>query len=272
MATNAPLSAVQGMAPTTTSPPPDPQQQTSQQPNGMPPSPPATPHPDLQRPPVPAGSLVMTQEQYNRFLSRDAELTEIEAEVERQEAEARQEEFRRQAGTDPQAAIDATRDWYEQRLQEQQARADRVESERLNERLTATLAQAIQGVGFAGASEEQRRYAAEDFVANISQHFEARRNPANGEIDIREKVSGRPAIEAIRERLTSPRYAHFLAPTSRGGSGTDGSRSFVLPEQPGQLSDFQKQQADFIRLRRSGGFNGQWPAFGLVPGQIPPTS
>ena len=65
-------------------------------------------------------------------------------------------------------------------------------------------------------------------------------------------------IEVLRERLSTPQFAIFFAPSSRGGSGSDGSRppANPLPSQPGSLeaivSDWRNRQT-------------QYQAFGLRP-------
>ena len=91
----------------------------------------------------------------------------------------------------------------------------------------------------------------------LQDDFETTRD-ASGALVVREKVSGRPAAEVLRERLDSPQFAIFFAPSSRGGSGTDGTRppASLQPTQPGSLdaivADWRNRQT-------------QYQSFGLRP-------
>ena len=91
----------------------------------------------------------------------------------------------------------------------------------------------------------------------IQDEFETVRD-ASGVLVVRDRASGRPAAEAIRERLDSPQYAIFFAPSSRGGSGSDGTRPPASPHslQPGSLESIASQWRD----RQT-----QYKAIGLHP-------
>ena len=249
-----PLGAPQGMPATAAAP-------TSPLP-GQPLAP--SPHPDLQKPPVPAGSVAVNRDELDQLRMSQTRLAEIEA-AQRAAAETEQQRrFQQTARENPIEALDAQRNHFEGLLQAERARVAQVETERLNERLEATLNGSIAGLSLVGDTHEERSETARMLLAELRTGFEPVRTP-DGRIEVREKVSGRPATDVLRERLASKRYALFLAPSSRGGSGSDGTRSLAQPAQPpSQLTDFQRQQAQYIQSRQ-GGFGGQYPGQGLRP-------
>ena len=249
-----PLGAPQGMPATAAAP-------TSPLP-GQPLAP--SPHPDLQKPPVPAGSVAVNRDELDQLRMSQARLAEIEALAQQQEIEEMQAKFGKLATDDPQRAIIEQREYWEKEANKLKGEKAELETRWLGEKCNYTINSALAGVAFAGDTPEERAEAAQDLRELIAKDFHAVRN-ALGEIEVREKVSGRPAAEVLHERLAGRRYARFLAPSSRGGSGSDGTRSLAQPAQPpSQLTDFQRQQAQYIQSRQ-GGFGGQYPGQGLRP-------
>ncbi|MDG3005509.1 hypothetical protein [Paludisphaera mucosa] len=154
-------------------------------------------------------------------------------------------------------ALDQQRRAWEQKHAEAVSRYTLLEQQVFGERKAAAIAEAIQGRAFVGETAEQRSAAAAMVRRLLQDEFETIRE-ASGALTVRERSSCRPAAEALRERLDSPQFAIFFAPTSRGGAGGDASRPYVAPRgaQPGSLEAIVNQWRD----RQS-----QYQSFGLHP-------
>lgn len=154
-------------------------------------------------------------------------------------------------------ALAQQRSAWEQKHAEALSRYTQLEQQVFTERKNAAISEAFHGRSFVGDSPEQRAATAAMVRRLLQDDFEAARD-ASGALAVRDKVSGRPAADVLRERLNTPQYAIFFAPSSRGGSGSDGSRppANPLPSQPGSLeaivSDWRNRQ-------------NQYQAFGLRP-------
>jgi len=154
-------------------------------------------------------------------------------------------------------ALDQQRRSWEQKHAEAVSRYTLLEQQVFGERKSAAIAEALQGRAFVGESPEQKAAAAAMVRRLLQDEFETVRE-ASGALTVRERATGRPAAEALRERLDSPTFAIFFAPTSRGGAGGDASRPYVAPRgaQPGSLEAIVGQWRD----RQS-----QFQSFGLHP-------
>ena len=156
-------------------------------------------------------------------------------------------------------ALAQQRKAWEQKHAEALSRYTQLEQQVHAERTNTAIAEAFHGRTFVGETPEQRAATAAMVRRLLQDDFETTRD-ASGALVVREKVSGRPAAEVLRERLDSPQFAIFFAPSSRGGSGTDGTRppANLQPTQPGSLDAIV---ADW-RNRQS-----QYQSFGLRPRQ-----
>ena len=154
-------------------------------------------------------------------------------------------------------ALDQQRRAWEQKHAEALSRYTLLEQQVFGERKAAAIAEALQGRAFVGESPEQRTAAAAMVRRLLQDEFETVRE-ASGSLTVRERSSGRPALEALRERLDSPSFAIFFAPTSRGGAGGDASRPYTAPRgaQPGSLEAIVGQWKDR---------QNQYQSFGLHP-------
>jgi hypothetical protein len=56
----------------------------------------------------------------------------------------------------------------------------------------------------------------------------------SGSVALRDRVSGRPAIDVLREQLDSPAFAHFFRASSQSGIGASGSLHNPAPNTPPQ--------------------------------------
>ncbi|AMV37357.1 hypothetical protein VT85_07980 [Planctomyces sp. SH-PL62] len=154
-------------------------------------------------------------------------------------------------------ALDQQRKSWEQKHAEAVSRYTLLEQQVFGERKAAAITEACQGRAFVGETAEQRSAAAAMVRRLLQDEFETVRE-ASGALTVRERASGRPASEALRERLESPQFAIFFAPTSRGGAGGDASRPYVAPRgaQPGSLEAIVNQWKDR---------QNQYQSFGLHP-------
>jgi hypothetical protein len=154
-------------------------------------------------------------------------------------------------------ALAQQRSAWEQKHAEALSRHTQLEQQVYSERKNAVISEAFSGLAFVGDTPEQRAGTAAMVRRLLQDDFETTRD-ACASLVVRDKVSGRPAPEVLRERLSTPQFAIFFARSSRGGSGSDGSRppANPLPSQPGSLeaivSNWRNRQT-------------QYQAFGLRP-------
>jgi hypothetical protein len=154
-------------------------------------------------------------------------------------------------------ALGQQRKAWEQKHAEALSRYAQLEQQVHAERKSAAIAEALQGRAFLGETAEQRGATAAMVRRLLEDEFETTRD-TSGALVVREKVSGRPAVEALRQRLESPEFAIFFAPASRGGAGSDGTRlpAGPGPHKPGSLesivAEWRNKQA-------------QYQSFGLHP-------
>lgn len=186
---------------------------------------------DFTRPPVgaPGGppippTVPLTVEEYQRLRGVERQLSEFQA------AQAKALEEKEQARLQVMAekgkvqeAFEESRKSWEAKLAEQSAKHAALEELIGNERKAATIAEAFHGREFLGETPEQRASTAAMVRRLLQDEFEVGRD-ASGVFVVRDKASGRPAAEVIRERLDSPQFALFFRPSTSGGSGTDGTR------------------------------------------------
>lgn len=149
-------------------------------------------------------------------------------------------------------AFDEHRKLYATKEQEAQQRYAALAESYNGEKINAELATATSGVRF--ASDEAARV----FRASVRDLLTVVENPDGSKVVV-DRVGRRPAADVIRERLSDPSLAFYLAPsTTRGGAGTDGTRPPANEPHaaPGSLdaiaAEYQARQ-------------GQYPAFGLAP-------
>lgn len=194
------------------------------------------PNPAFQQPPTgaPGGppippTIPLTVEEYQRLRGLESQLGELQK-AQAAALEAKQAEVIQALAEKGkvQEALEEQRKQWEAKYGETAAKLTQFEQQVFAERKDATLANAFQGIPFAGATPEDRSNTAAMVRRLLQDDFETARD-ASGSLVVRDKVSGRPAADVIRERLASPQYAIFLAPTTRGGAGGDGTRTTADP-------------------------------------------
>jgi hypothetical protein len=235
------------------------------------------PHPDFARPPLPpsggpgvaggpalppsggpAPTIPLTVDEYQRLRSLERQLDEFQK-MQQSALEAKEAERLRALAEKGQIeeALAQQRKAWEQRHAEAVSRYSHLEQQIQAERKNTAIAEAFHARSFVGETPEQKAATAAMVRRLLHDDFETTHD-ASGALVVREKVSGRPAAEVLRERLDSPQFAIFFAPSSRGGSGSDGTRPPANPQstQPGSLdaivSDWRNRQT-------------QYQSFGLHP-------
>lgn len=197
-------------------------------------------------------------EESQRLRAMEAQLRDLQRQQEAALDQKEQERLRALAekGQIEEALEQQRRSW-ERKHAEAVSRFTLLEQQVFGERKSAAIAEAIQGRSFVGDSPEQRTAAAAMVRKLLQDEFETVRE-ASGALVVRERASGRPASEALRERLESPQFAIFFAATSRGGAGSDASRPYVATRgaQPGSLEAIVDQWKDR---------QNQYQSFGLHP-------
>lgn len=194
------------------------------------------------------------------FKAMQDELAQYKAlrETQAKEAEkARIRELQKQAKDDPLAALDAQRAALEAEIRSREERIQAMENDRLAERLEAEIDSVLSTYQLAGDTPEERAYYRTILKDHLRPQFVAEKTPA-GNITVRERVSYRPADAVLHERLRGKSLALFLAPTTRGGSGSDGTRPPATTQQP-ELNEIQRQQVAYMKSL------SQYPAIGFGP-------
>ncbi|WP_165243462.1 hypothetical protein [Paludisphaera soli] len=203
-------------------------------------------------------SAPLTAEEHQRLRALESQLKEYQR-LQEATLEMKEKERLRALAEKGQIeeALEQQRKAWEQKHAEAVSRYTLLEQQVYGERKSAAIAEACQGRTFVGETAEQRSAAAAMVRRLLQDEFETVRE-ASGALTVRERASGRPASEALRERLESPQFAIFFAPTSRGGAGGDASRPYTAPRgaQPGSLEAIVNQWKDR---------QNQYQSFGLHP-------
>lgn len=186
-------------------------------------------------------------DEYNHYRESVSQLTKIrdeqKAAFDAKEAEANQALAK--AGQIEEAFANERKRWSEKEA-EALHKYKELETQVFNEKIGAVLYEATSNKQFASD------HAAQSLRQLLRDQLEARRE-ADGSIKVYEKGGHRPAADMLNERLSDPSLAYFFAPTTRGGSGSDGARHSAPPQQqhqPGSLEAI----AEAWRAGQKGGF------------------
>lgn len=209
-------------------------------------------------PPIPP-TVPLTIDEYNRL--RGIERQHAEMTTQQQAALQKAEDARLLAlakAGEADKALTEQRAAYEQRVNEANTKYASLEQTLFSADKNSTLASALAGVTFAGETPEDKAETARQLRAILDPQFDTSRD-ASGQIITREKGTGRPAADVLKEALASKRFAHFFASQARPGSGTDGTRS-VATTQTGLTPGSVEWHAEQMKQR-----TGQFASFGLQP-------
>lgn len=222
---------------------------------------------DLTQPPV--GSQVpnsptipLTVDEYQRLIGLQSQLAQIQAEQRAALEEKEQAKLKALAEKGQvEEAFGQFRTTWEAKVAEQAKKYNDLEASLLGEKKLAVLSSAFAGRQFAGETPDQQNIAAGQLRQLLESQYEAVRD-ASGQIVVRDKVSLRPATDAVKEALASPHYAHFFAPTSRGGTGSDGSRPPAAQQQPTAPGSLEDIAAKFREAQQ--GVSRSFGVFGVA--------
>ena len=186
---------------------------------------PAAPSP-VQVAPEELARLYGVQKQYEEFQrvqaenARQAESARLMAEAEKGKVQEAFQEFQRKA----------------------QSEAEQLRNTLQAGELSRVVAEAVAGVTF--ASDEARK----DAMMVLRSQVNASIDPTTGQVLVRD-LSGRPALEALREMATSARFAHYRAPATQGG--TAGQTFQARTPAPQQNAYQQGSHADVVNSVRA---------------------
>ncbi|CAB4130693.1 hypothetical protein UFOVP124_24 [uncultured Caudovirales phage] len=207
-------------------------QQFQPPPGYQPPPPPVAPPPapaapsPVQVAPEELARLYNVQKQYEEFqrnqadAARQAEAARLMAEAEKGKVQEAFQEFQRKAT----------------------AEAEQLRNTLQAGELGRVVAEAVAGITF--ASDEARK----DAMLVLRSQVTASIDPTTGSVLVRD-LSGRPAIEALREMATSPRFAHYRAPSTTGGTAGQGYQARPMP--PAGPAYQQNSHADIVNQVRA---------------------
>jgi hypothetical protein len=209
-------------------------------------------------PPIPP-TVPLTVDEYNRL--RGIERQHAEMTTQQQAALQKAEDARLLAlakAGEAEKALSEQRTALEQRLAAETTKYQSLEQTLFRADKNSTLASALAGVTFAGETPEDKAETARQLRAILDPQFDTSRD-ASGQIITREKGTGRPAADVLKEALASKRFAHFFASQARPGSGTDGTRSSATPTN-GIVPGSVEWHAEQLKQR-----TGQYASFGMQP-------
>ncbi|MGC8642196.1 MAG: hypothetical protein ACP5XB_20220 [Isosphaeraceae bacterium] len=210
-------------------------------------------------PPAPT-TIPLSVEEYQRLRSLERQIEDFQK-LQQATLEAKEADRLRLMAEKGQIeeALDQQRRTWEQKHNEVQNRYNQLEQQVHTERRDRAIIEALHGRSFVGDTPEQRSAKAAMVQRVLRDDFETTRD-ASGALVVRDKATGRPAADVLRERLDSSEFAFFFTPSSRGGSGADGTRLPASPtlNQPGSLDAI----AAVYRNKLS-----QHQSFGLRPKQ-----
>jgi hypothetical protein len=117
-------------------------------------------------------------------------------------------------------AVTEIRTTFDRKLEAERKEKEDIKSMWLAERRNAAINEALAGKQFTGDPGTTAAMLRQLLESEV----EAVLGPT-GEPTIRDRKTLRPADQYLKERLESPALGIFFAPRTRGGSGTDGTRS-----------------------------------------------
>jgi hypothetical protein len=168
----------------------------------------------------------MTPEQYAAQMSEMTRLQGVEAAVRAQLEQAENARLKALAekGQIEDALAQGRKQWEDAAAKE---RAEKIQTETawFGEKTASAIATALNGRVFAGTDPT----ATAALVRRLLEGEIETVRDAQGLPLTRSRTDLRPAADYLKARLDSPEFGVFFAPASRGGSGTDGTRSAGNP-------------------------------------------
>jgi hypothetical protein len=189
------------------------------------------------------------------------------AKFEQREAERQREiDTQQKAALEAQAAKDGTQKQFQEyqsaqelRFNEMKGKFDVQEREILTEKLNGVIAEALGGIKLVPAPGVDPSVIYGQVKRLLMDEIEATKD-ATGRPTVRDKKTFRPALEYLKERLASPEYAIYLAPTTKGGSGTGPAAQNRPPGTPAPEAGSLENIVNEWKTRQN-----QFQSFGLRP-------
>lgn len=216
----------------------------------MPEPPPAAAAPPAPESPKPAPTISLSVDEYQRFRSLETQLAEV-SKAQQAALDAKEQE-RLKILADKEGAEKALaeqRTSWETKHAEAVAAHSRLEAEIFTERKEGAIAAAFAGRTFAGDTPEQKSFTAGAVRRLLVDELETTRDAA-GALHVREKGTGRPAAEVLKEKLDSPQFAVFLSASKTGGTGAGGDKpSLADPSKPPEPGSIAESVSNFMKAR-----------------------
>ena len=225
------------------------------------------PHPDFTKPPAAQGenraapapapaaqTVPFTMDQVQRFIAIERELNEIKAAKQTEVEQAKQAELLAMAKAgDSEKALEEQRKIGQQKEADALKRYAALEQKVFDKVRESVVNDVLSGHTIAGETPEVKQARAKILRSILLEQIEVSHG-TDGDPVARDKASGRPAVEVLRDRLSDPTLAIFFAPNSRGGSGSDGTRPPANQDQsaPGSLeaiaAQFKAKQGQYAPM------------------------
>ena len=174
-------------------------------------------------PPAPV-AISLPVEEYQRLMSTERSLAELQKAraAELEAAENERIKLLAEKGEALEAVASKEKQW-EAKHAELVSKHTALETSLLNEKKSSVIAEFLVGKDLDGekAGAKLKRL--------LDLDYEAVRN-SSGAIEVRHKASLRPAADVLREELAAGEYDNFFKATSRGGQGTDGTKTAETKE------------------------------------------
>lgn len=212
-------------------------------------------NPAFGTPPVANGASVLqiTAEEYHKLRSFESQLGEFQKKYQA-DLDAQNNERLKVIGEKEgvQKLLEESNKGWQRKLDEANGSIAKVRDLYHSKAKSEALSAPLAGIEFVGNDADTKAKVAANFRTLIEGRFEVREDDA-GNLVVRDKVSGRPAADVMKELLNAPEYQGFFAPKTRGGSGTDGtgsaSTSATATENPHQFGSLDWHAWQIARSR-----------------------
>ncbi len=174
-------------------------------------------------PPIPP-TIPLTVEEYQRLRGAERQLTEFQQQQQQAIEAAEQARIKALAEKgEVERALEEHRKLWQDKEQQALQKYATLEAQVVQKDADALVTSLIAERQVAGETPEVRAERAKILKSFLMPEIESSRD-SDGRVVHRDKASGRPAADVIRERLSAEALANFFAASNRGGSGTDGTR------------------------------------------------
>lgn len=203
----------------------------------------------------------LSVDEYQRLRGLETKIAELQASAQAAMDAKEAEKLRALAEKGQvEEALKQQRESWERKHADAVAQYNKLEKQTFSERKNAVIASALSGRQFVGDTPEAQAETANLVRRLIQDDFEVQRD-ASGELVVRERQTGRPATDVLKEKLSSSTFSIFFAPSGKAGTGDGGSRPAPTPEVrlPGSPLTVNDIAADWAKRQN------EYQSFGLRP-------